>query len=186
MPAAPAATDITDDRAHRMRWWTLAVLCLSLLIVFVGNSSLNVAIPTLVARAARDGVAVAVGRRDLLARLRGTAVLDRGDRRPLRSQGRAPVRPACCSSSARASRRRRPRCGRSSVAGRSWARPARSSCRRRCRSSSTSSHRNERPKAIAIWASFTGASARSGRSQAATCSATSGSDRCSSSTCRSS
>jgi EmrB/QacA subfamily drug resistance transporter len=29
------------------RWWTLGVLCLSLLIVFVGNSSLNVAIPTL-------------------------------------------------------------------------------------------------------------------------------------------
>src|SRR4051812_31537794 len=29
------------------RWWTLAVLCLSLLIVFIGNSSLNVAIPTL-------------------------------------------------------------------------------------------------------------------------------------------
>ena len=29
------------------RWWTLAVLCLSLVIVFVGNSSLNVAIPTL-------------------------------------------------------------------------------------------------------------------------------------------
>ncbi len=29
------------------RWWTLGVLCLSLLIVFVGNSSLNVAIPRL-------------------------------------------------------------------------------------------------------------------------------------------
>ncbi|MEA2638766.1 MAG: hypothetical protein QOF51_160, partial [Chloroflexota bacterium] len=29
------------------RWWTLIVLCLSLLIVFVGNSSLNVALPTL-------------------------------------------------------------------------------------------------------------------------------------------
>jgi EmrB/QacA subfamily drug resistance transporter len=29
------------------RWWTLAVLCLSLIIVFVGNSSLNVAIPVL-------------------------------------------------------------------------------------------------------------------------------------------
>ena len=29
------------------RWWTLAVLCLSLLIVFIGNSSLNVALPTL-------------------------------------------------------------------------------------------------------------------------------------------
>jgi EmrB/QacA subfamily drug resistance transporter len=36
-----------DPRAHARRWWTLAVLCLSLLIVFVGNSSLNVTIPTL-------------------------------------------------------------------------------------------------------------------------------------------
>ena len=36
-----------DDRLHERRWLTLAVLCLSLLIVFVGNSSLNVAIPTL-------------------------------------------------------------------------------------------------------------------------------------------
>jgi EmrB/QacA subfamily drug resistance transporter len=32
---------------YRRRWWILSVLCLSLLIVFVGNSSLNVAIPTL-------------------------------------------------------------------------------------------------------------------------------------------
>ncbi|MEP7055899.1 MAG: DHA2 family efflux MFS transporter permease subunit [Actinomycetota bacterium] len=32
---------------HSRRWWTLAVLCLSLLIVSVGNSSLNVTIPTL-------------------------------------------------------------------------------------------------------------------------------------------
>src|SRR6201995_2524059 len=47
MPAAPPAIDHAADRVHRMRWWTLAVLCLSLLIVFVGNSSLNVAIPTL-------------------------------------------------------------------------------------------------------------------------------------------
>src|SRR5579859_623961 len=37
----------TDPLVHARRWWTLAVLCLSLLIVFVGNSSLNVAIPTL-------------------------------------------------------------------------------------------------------------------------------------------
>jgi len=34
-------------RAYDRRWWTLSVLCLSLLIVFVGNSSLNVTIPTL-------------------------------------------------------------------------------------------------------------------------------------------
>src|SRR5580693_3425850 len=33
--------------AYDRRWWTLAVLCLSLIIVFVGNSSLNVTIPTL-------------------------------------------------------------------------------------------------------------------------------------------
>ncbi|GAC1533119.1 MAG: MFS transporter [Acidimicrobiales bacterium] len=32
---------------HDRRWWTLAVLCLSLLIVIVGNSSLNVTLPTL-------------------------------------------------------------------------------------------------------------------------------------------
>src|SRR5689334_25216541 len=34
-------------RPDPRRWWTLGVLCLSLLIVFVGNSSLNVAIPRL-------------------------------------------------------------------------------------------------------------------------------------------
>src|ERR1700712_421902 len=42
-----AATHTPADLAFDRRWWTLAVLCLSLLIVFVGNSSLNVAIPTL-------------------------------------------------------------------------------------------------------------------------------------------
>jgi EmrB/QacA subfamily drug resistance transporter len=41
VPATPATAP------SPRRWWTLAVLCLSLLIVFVGNSSLNVAIPTL-------------------------------------------------------------------------------------------------------------------------------------------
>ncbi len=40
--SAPAEPQLYDRR-----WWALAVLCLSLLIVFVGNSSLNVAIPTL-------------------------------------------------------------------------------------------------------------------------------------------
>ena len=36
-------SDVTERR-----WWTLAVLCLSLLIVVVGNTVLNVAIPTLI------------------------------------------------------------------------------------------------------------------------------------------
>jgi EmrB/QacA subfamily drug resistance transporter len=35
------------EELYPRRWWTLAVLCLSLLIIFVGNSSLNVTIPTL-------------------------------------------------------------------------------------------------------------------------------------------
>ncbi len=42
----PDATD-EEHATDAKRWWTLAVLCLSLLIVFVGNASLNVAIPTL-------------------------------------------------------------------------------------------------------------------------------------------
>jgi EmrB/QacA subfamily drug resistance transporter len=44
-PVEPGVS--AEDHVHARRWWTLAVLCLSLLIVFVGNSSLNVAIPTL-------------------------------------------------------------------------------------------------------------------------------------------
>jgi EmrB/QacA subfamily drug resistance transporter len=39
--------DADLEQIYRRRWWTLAVLCLSLVIVFVGNSSLNVALPTL-------------------------------------------------------------------------------------------------------------------------------------------
>jgi EmrB/QacA subfamily drug resistance transporter len=37
----------SQEQAYARRWWTLAVLCLSLLIVFGGNSTLNVALPTL-------------------------------------------------------------------------------------------------------------------------------------------
>src|SRR3954464_12817989 len=36
-----------DQHIHDRRWWTLGVLCLSLLIIFIGNSSLNVTLPTL-------------------------------------------------------------------------------------------------------------------------------------------
>ena len=38
---------MNDEVIHARRWWTLGVLCLSLVIVTVGNSSLTVAIPTL-------------------------------------------------------------------------------------------------------------------------------------------
>ncbi|MBV8949443.1 MAG: DHA2 family efflux MFS transporter permease subunit [Actinobacteria bacterium] len=40
--------DRVDARtAYERRWWALAMLCLSLIIVFAGNATLNVAIPTL-------------------------------------------------------------------------------------------------------------------------------------------
>jgi EmrB/QacA subfamily drug resistance transporter len=39
----------TDAAAiHRRRWWTLAVLCLSLVVIGIDNTILNVALPTLV------------------------------------------------------------------------------------------------------------------------------------------
>jgi EmrB/QacA subfamily drug resistance transporter len=36
------------ETVHRRRWWTLVALCLSLVLVIVGNTVLNVALPTLV------------------------------------------------------------------------------------------------------------------------------------------
>src|SRR5207244_10735573 len=35
-------------RAHERRWWILAVLCFSLLVIVLDNTILNVALPTLV------------------------------------------------------------------------------------------------------------------------------------------
>ncbi len=43
----PDVTDGIDPEVYRRRWWTLGVLCLSLLIIMVGNTSLNVALPVL-------------------------------------------------------------------------------------------------------------------------------------------
>jgi EmrB/QacA subfamily drug resistance transporter len=46
LPAALAPFD-RSSRAYQRRWWILAVLCLSLLVIVVDNSILNVAVPTL-------------------------------------------------------------------------------------------------------------------------------------------
>lgn len=46
-PTAPPGHPPGDAGLDPRRWWTLAVLCLSLLIVFIGNASLNVALPVL-------------------------------------------------------------------------------------------------------------------------------------------
>jgi EmrB/QacA subfamily drug resistance transporter len=47
MSAEVAARAGISPTVYRRRWWILVALCLSLLIIFVGNTSLNVAIPTL-------------------------------------------------------------------------------------------------------------------------------------------
>lgn len=42
-----ATQESIDPAVHDRRWWTLAVLCLSLLLIVAGNSSLNVALPSI-------------------------------------------------------------------------------------------------------------------------------------------
>src|SRR3989440_12928290 len=37
-----------SEHDYKRRWWTLGVLCLSLVMIVVANASLNVALPTLV------------------------------------------------------------------------------------------------------------------------------------------
>ncbi len=41
------ALESGESRKHRLRWWTLGVLCLSVLVVVIDSSILNVALPTL-------------------------------------------------------------------------------------------------------------------------------------------
>jgi len=45
--AAEAAAAL-DERVHARRWWTLATLCISLLIITLDNTILNVAIPSMI------------------------------------------------------------------------------------------------------------------------------------------
>jgi EmrB/QacA subfamily drug resistance transporter len=47
-PALITEHDAIDERVHARRWFTLATLCLSLLIIVMDNTILNVAIPSLV------------------------------------------------------------------------------------------------------------------------------------------
>jgi len=41
------APTVESDSVYDRRWWTLGVLCMSLILVVIGNSSLNVALPEL-------------------------------------------------------------------------------------------------------------------------------------------
>jgi EmrB/QacA subfamily drug resistance transporter len=47
------------DEVHRRRWFTLAVLCLSLVVIIVDNSILNVALPTLSRPPSQGGLGAA-------------------------------------------------------------------------------------------------------------------------------
>src|SRR5438094_5891006 len=48
-PVAMNASDpqAVDPRVYSRRWWTLAVLCLSLVLIGLDNTVLNVALPTI-------------------------------------------------------------------------------------------------------------------------------------------
>src|ERR1700751_932666 len=46
--AIPVDASKYEGRNYERRWWTLGVLCVSLVMIVVANSSLNVALPTLV------------------------------------------------------------------------------------------------------------------------------------------
>jgi len=48
LQTAPSSPPGVDDHVYRRRWWTLAVLCMSLVVIGVDNTILNVALPTLV------------------------------------------------------------------------------------------------------------------------------------------
>src|SRR5579871_5092559 len=45
--AGVTATGEAQDLVYERRWWTLAVLCLSLVLIVANNSSLNVNLPVL-------------------------------------------------------------------------------------------------------------------------------------------
>ena len=117
------------------------VLCLSLIVIVLDNTILNVALPTLVARPRRHAPASSSGSSTrYIARVRRPAAHRRQPRRPLRPQGRAAARPGRL-------RRRLGRCRRSSTRsaaahrhpGAHGRRRRVRSCRRPCRSSPTSS-----------------------------------------------
>jgi EmrB/QacA subfamily drug resistance transporter len=47
MTALPAQAPAVDPRVYARRWWTLGVLCLSLVLIGLDNTILNVALPTI-------------------------------------------------------------------------------------------------------------------------------------------
>ena len=46
---------VTPEQAHERRWWTLGALCLSLSIIGIDNTILNVALPKIVGSVGAEG-----------------------------------------------------------------------------------------------------------------------------------
>ena len=147
------------DVVYRRRWLTLLVLCISLIVITLDNTILNVALPTLAHPVSEGGLGATASQLqwivdaytlvfagllltagslgDRFGRYRFLAIGLVDLRHRLAAVG---VRPASADDADLHPRR-------------SWASAARSSCRRRCRSSRTSSPtRRERGKAIGVWA----------------------------------
>ena len=82
-----------DPKVYARRWKILAVMSLSLVIIGLDNTILNVALPSLQGALRRVELDVAVDRRLLPARLRRSAADHGHARRPLRAQARAPGGP---------------------------------------------------------------------------------------------
>src|SRR5439155_14927513 len=56
--AAELVTSPTDDAVYERRWWTLGVLCISLIVIGVDNTILNVALPSIVRQLNAQGSAL--------------------------------------------------------------------------------------------------------------------------------
>ena len=62
-----------SEREYERRWWTLGVLCISLVMIVMANASLNVALPTLAEDLAHRVERPAVDRRRVQPRVRRPA-----------------------------------------------------------------------------------------------------------------
>ena len=136
---------LTDPAvAHRRRWLTLLVLCLSLMVIGIDNTILNVAIPTLAKPTSAGGLGASASELQWIVDaytivFAGLLLTVGQPRRPLRSLPRARPSASSSSASARALSAFAPSAtvliGTRALMGIG----ARRSCRRRCRSSRTCS-----------------------------------------------
>ena len=103
---------LAPEKAYERRWYTLAVLCLSLLVISVDNSILNVALPSIVRELGAGGSDLQWIVDSYVIVFAVPAAHRRRTRRQVRAQGRALRRPGDLRhvlGRARRSRRR-PRC----------------------------------------------------------------------------